>query len=132
MPAILQYDAQKRILVVTVQGKVTVAELAEVGEKISASTAYPPNVDTLWDLRKADIGIFDKQMQQRLILLREQLHNRGRARLAMVVKNDLGFGLLRMYATHSEHLPQPVKVFKNYAEAQAWLQAGQSSTVKGD
>ena len=132
MPAILQYDAQKRILVVTVQGEVTMAELAEVGEKISTSTTYPPNVNTLWDLRKADIGIFNKQIQQRLILLREQLRNRGRARLAMVVEDDLGFGLLRMYATHSEHLPQPIKVFKNYAEAQAWLQADQSSTVKGD
>ena len=132
MPAILQYDAQKRILVVTVQGEVTMAELAEVGEKISTSTTYPPNVNTLWDLRKADIGIFNKQIQQRLILLREQLRNRGRARLAMVVEDDLGFGLLRMYAIHSEHLPQPIKVFKNYAEAQAWLQADQSSTVKGD
>ena len=132
MPAILWYDTEQKILVVTVQGKVTVAELAEVGEKISTSTTYPPNVDTLWDLRKADIGIFNKQMQQRLILLREQLRNRGRARLAMVVEDDLGFGLLRMYTTYSEHLPQFIKVFKNYAEAQAWLRAGQSSTVKGD
>ena len=45
-------------------------------------------------------------------------------RRALVAPSDLGYGLSRMFAVYSERTEQDVRVFRDMAEAAAWLDAG--------
>lgn len=49
----------------------------------------------------------------------------ARGPLAIVTgANDAFFGMARMYATLSEDLQGPIRIFRGRAEAEAWLAAG--------
>jgi hypothetical protein len=45
-------------------------------------------------------------------------------RRALVANTDVGYGLARMFAAYAEGAAQHVRVFRDIAEAEAWLQEG--------
>lgn len=120
-----QYDKTKKILCVTVRGKFTLAELFDVASDILTSTEFPPNSNTLWDLRAMNLEGFDSQLMKRFVEARKQLPERGNAHLALVVSGDLAFGMFRMYEmlsdTEATGLQQQIRVFRDYAEGEHWL-----------
>ena len=46
---------------------------------------------------------------------------RGKAAIAIVAPADLSYGVLRMYASRSDLLPQSMKVFRSFTEAETWI-----------
>ncbi len=93
-------------------------------EAVARSSEFPPDVDTLWDLRELDFTEIDSNFERELIQVRDEFPERRRARLALVVEGDLGFGMSRMYEILSESLPQQSKVFRSYSEGEEWLLRG--------
>ena len=67
-----------------------------------------------------DFSNITAEFEDKLILFRKQL-DRGNAKIACVVTTDVGFSMGRMYEALSDKLPQQVRVFKIFDEAQNWL-----------
>jgi len=104
-----------------VEDKLTIDVFESTLNMIVNSDEYPPDVDTLWDLRNYDFSAIDTETQQQWVALREKHPERGNAKMAILVNNDMNFGKSRMYEMWSAELPQRMRVFRNYDEARQWL-----------
>lgn len=121
MAASLHYNSDKRFLTIIVSGSLSFEEFDGIGQTIMASTEYPADVNTLWDLRQADFSGINSQTLRQYLFHREKYSYRGNTKIAFVTADDVSFGLMRMYEMLSVDLPQQIMVFKNYQEAEDWL-----------
>jgi hypothetical protein len=125
MPVEIRYDNEKGLLYGSLCSPLTYDEFQSAIETITQSPEYPPDVRTLWDLRQLDFKQTDRKFGETLIAIKQRFPERGTARLAFVVKDDLGFGMSRMYEALADRLPQQTKVFKSYSEGENWLLASE-------
>jgi hypothetical protein len=72
-------------------------------------------------MRRFDFNSLDREMEEHAVGIRERFPARGRARLALLVDDEYGFAMLRMYEMLSERLPQVMKIFTSFDEAEVWL-----------
>lgn len=122
MPFRFEYETEKKILLIMVEGKVRLDDLEQLYDNIVTSTLFPPDIRSIWDFRQADFTTIDTRFLKKIIALRKKYPQRGTARAAFVVDSDLGYGVSRMYETLSAfELPQHIRAFRDYAEAQTWL-----------
>ena len=121
MPIEMHYNAENEMLVCTLVSPVTDVEFREVMDTIVASDKYPPDIRTLWDARGFDFRDITRSFEERMVEIRKDYPRRGKARLAFVVADDLGFGMARMYEILSEGLPQRSRVFRSFEDGQEWL-----------
>ena len=86
---------------------------------------YDPDMDSLWDLTEADFrGVKTEEVRALAEMVSKQWGADGQSRAALVVAQDLGFGLARMYEILLSVLDSPnVKVFRSMEEAKDWLEA---------
>jgi hypothetical protein len=117
----IHYDCDKRALFGVLRRRMTTEEFHEINRFVTQSSEFPSDVRTLWDLREVDFAEVEQKYQESLIDIRKQYPSRGAARIAFIVADELGFGLLRMYGILSSDLPQQIQVFQDYSEGEAWL-----------
>ena len=121
MPVNFQYDKEKNILYCYCKGPATVEEFKSVMTTIISSTEYPPDLNTLWDVKGVDFSTVDKKFEEQLIFAREHFPERGASKIAIIAPDDLRYGMLRMYQALSGGLPQEVQVFRDNADGEKWL-----------
>ena len=123
MPIEITYDSEKKILYGTIINPASTEDFQAAMENVTGSGDHPPNVSTLWDMRALDFTLVNRDFLDRLIAIRRQFPARASAKIAFAVADDLGFGMARMFENLSAGLPHQMMVFKNMAEAEAWLQS---------
>ena len=124
MPIKLEYLRDLNILIATVEGSTTIEMFKQTINELISSIEYPPNVSTIWDLRKLDFYSIDSNFAKGLIAIRKGIDNkRGNVKIAYVVNSDMSFGMVRMYEIFSEieGLAQSIQIFRNLDDAKKWL-----------
>ncbi|MBT3176334.1 MAG: hypothetical protein HOG03_07365 [Desulfobacula sp.] len=124
MPIKLEYLRDLNILIATVEGSTTIEMFKQTINELISSIEYPPDVSTIWDLRKLDFDSIDSNFVKRVIAIRKDIDNkRGNVKIAYVVNSDLSFGITRMYEIFSEieGLAQSIQIFRNLDDAKKWL-----------
>ena len=117
----IRWDAEDQLIRGRVEGVLTLAEFADSLRAFVASAAHPSDAASLWDLRALDFERMDRPFTEALIGMRRDAPERGSARIALLVGDDLGFVMMRMYALMSDDLPQQVDVFRDETDAMRWL-----------
>lgn len=115
------YDPEKQIVYGVMVDTFTWDEYEAVVGEIAKSDNFRPDVGSLWDMRRFDFNSLDREMEEHAVGIRERFPARGRARLALLVDDEYGFAMLRMYEMLSERLPQVMKIFTSFDEAEVWL-----------
>jgi len=118
----IEFNYENGIIYGAFKSPLSLDEIKRAIALLAKSTQFPADANTLWDLREMDFTQVDHDMERQLVEIRRQYPERGQARIAFVVDNDLAFGMMRRYEMLSVHLPQQICVFREYAEAEAWLQ----------
>lgn len=108
----------------TIAGEVTGDEIIE---KTQDGLTRPYTRYVLWDFTQAhatDLSI--EKIQQILIIGKKLAEARKTGKTAIVVPQDLGFGLGRMYEAYSEieSFPTENRVFRTLSQAWEWLGLG--------
>ena len=116
----VKYDREKEILSVAVPSPLTLDYFEEAMKVITRSDQFPPDIRTIWDVRKLDFSSIDLRFVGRLISIRKKYPERGSSRNAVIVADDLGFGVARMYAALG-FLSAHVRVFRSYKAGEDWL-----------
>jgi hypothetical protein len=82
-------------------------------------------MNTLWDLREADVSSFpSNQVQHVQSFVSKYWGEGGKNRSALVVSADVAYGLSRMYEIISEGKTEgKIMVFRDYDEALNWVQS---------
>lgn len=126
----IRFDADHRLFVIEVDGRISLNEFHEIMRSITSSTEAPPDTNALWDLRKLDFAPIDAEFWKGILTIRLRFPERGTARLAHVVSGEFAFGMLRMYEIYAglnaQEAKQKIGVFGSIEEAQEWLAAGAS------
>ena len=120
MPSLVRYDREKELLSVAVKGTLTLDYFEEAMKAITRSDQFPPDTRTIWDVREMDFSGIDRSFEERLINIRKKYPERGSARNAVIVADDYGVGMTRMYAGLAD-MPEQVRAFKNYNAGEDWL-----------
>lgn len=117
------YSISAGIVVVTVETTLTSDHAIEIAEAVLRDPAFERGMNSLWDLRKADIGRIQAEDLRRIGAHRRRIApERGPHKTALLVDSDVSFGLARMYGALSERPPQSIEVFRDYRRALAWLE----------
>jgi hypothetical protein len=125
MAASLTHHPEQGCLVVTVTEPLTFELIVASYTEWSVRPNVPGDVNTVWDLRKAELSHVDLAFADRLVALRRSIANeRGTARIALVVDGPAEALLMRLYQEASRELPQEIGIFRDIATALDWAGVG--------
>jgi hypothetical protein len=122
MPFTTSYDPALRILFVRVEGALSPEMFDAALASITSAADYPANVDTIYDFRAADFSGTHSIDMQRMRGVRTRYAGREGAILALVVADDVGFGMSRMFQLLFEGDASPhLTVTRSLDEARRWI-----------
>jgi hypothetical protein len=122
VPAFYKIDKERRVVLSSGAGVLNRADIQGHMDRLSSDPDFDPNYSQILDfthLAGVDIGPEDvRQVAQRNIFSPQ-------SRRAFVVKDDLQFGLARMFEIHRELNGETgIRVFRTIDEALDWVLVG--------
>ncbi len=126
MSAFYNIDKERRLVLSSGDGVLTKADLLGHMDQLSKDPDFDPDFSQVLDFRQItalEIGPEDvRQLAQRNIFS-------PRSRRAFVVKDDLQFGLARMFEIHRELKGETgIRVFRTFDEAMDWIMVRDSAS----
>ena len=134
MPIKYVIDDNLRLVYATAVGSVTMDELVEHLETLSADPRYVPPMKKLVDYRAGHVIAMSVEETRRLTEFKLELGDVFRGeKCAFLVSDDLDFGLSRVSGAYADPVLES-NVFREAPSALAWLGVGPDSldTVLGD
>jgi len=116
----IDFDSTCGILRALISDKSDTDEYRDVMVQITSGDHYPAKVPTIWDLRKLDFADLDSQLGQYVKEIRSSFKKRGNAKIAYVVLDQLGYGLMRMFQVMTD-TEEDSLVCYGYNEAEGWI-----------
>ena len=119
MPAFYKIDKERKLVMSSGSGVLTREDLLGHQERLLKDPEFDPAFSQLLDfthITKVDITPEDVRLAARKTIFSPQSHR------AMLVKDDLQFGLARMFEIHRELAGEKgIRVFRNIDEALDWV-----------
>lgn len=125
MPVSFELDLPGRIVRVRMHGAISDADLIVADDELRASADFHPDFDQLVDTREAEGGEVTTSAIRELAR-RPPLFSQ-RSRRAFVVRNDVGYGLARIFQARRGDVAGEIQIFRSLAHAEHWLASGAGS-----
>jgi len=107
------------ILVVSIKGNPSVDDIKHILDKTRDSSGYSHDA-RLWDFRDASFNFSQHEIIE--LASYASIGDDKPSRVAMLVSEDLSFGVSRIYEAFRHNELTRINVFRTKAEAIAWLQ----------
>jgi len=106
------------VLCVVIEGDPKVSDIKSVLDQIRNESGYL-NLYRFWDFRLSKFDFSAEDLQE--IASYASSADNKQSKVAMLVGQDLSFGVSRMYEVYRQTDKTAVKVFREESEAMAWL-----------
>ena len=113
------YDPELNVVKASISGPFEVDSYHEVMREITSGRDFASDIATIWDMRTFDFGSFNKEMTEPLVNARKLYPERRGARIAYVVPDQIGYGMMRMFEVMTE-TEESSYVFYDYEKALSW------------
>ena len=121
----LAIDPAQHLATTTLSGAIEAREIRDAFEDMLAHPDFAPGMNSLWDLREAQLETISVEAVQRLVaFVAKHSEARGEGRAALVAESDVAFGICRIYEAFASALPTDVRAFRRLEEATEWLTEG--------
>lgn len=125
MPIDIEIDAERRRINTRATGMLTVDDLLSYYQRLHDHPDYRIGLSELWDAS----GISGTQLTsddlREFSSVTEPFTRQGApVRVAILVSDDLGFGLARMYELLQTDSINRLKIVRSHEAAEAWLASG--------
>ncbi len=130
MSICLDFDPVSGVLRAEVRGRFDLQEYREAMRCITSGKQYPETVPTIWDMRHFDFVKFDSHQALNTHMVSQSFRSRHSTRIAFVVSNPLGYGMVRMLQS-LDNLTDESMIFYDYDEANRWLMSPRPQPVTG-
>lgn len=119
-------DRARGLRIHTITGELTLERLREILGDVYSHRDHDPDMNVLWDLREASVKSFTVgEVEALRNFVAPNWGTGGRALAALVVSDDLQFGMSRMYEMLSDGITKgEIRVFRDMDEATGWLSGG--------
>jgi hypothetical protein len=126
MSASYKIDKERRLVMTSGVGVLTKEDVQAHMDRLSSDPDFDPDFSQLADFREITVVEFGpedvRQFAQREIYSPS-------SRRAFLVKNDLQFGLARMFETYRElNGESGIRVFRSFDEAMQWILVGKAAS----
>ena len=122
----IEIDDERGIVRVTPAKPVTADDACAAIDAIVATPGFRAGLPSIWDMRYTElmhINVDDiKRISEHANLVKNE---RGNARIAFIVNSDLAYGLGRMFEMFNATSHIRARVFRDYAEGEAWALANE-------
>jgi hypothetical protein len=120
MPVTTEIDTKAGVVVTTGSGEITPSDLT-VLDAILRHPDFRPGMGFVWDARNAVFrGLSSEAIRQFALRASIRIEARGRGRSAIVVSEELGYGIARMAHGHSGDMQVEQGIFQDFDEAMRW------------
>lgn len=121
---ILSVDPERRLATVRLTGTLQADDLKEAFAAMVGHPDFEAGFNSLWDLRGASAARLDFEALRDVVrAVATRKDARGRGKVAIVVTQDVDYGVSRVYEMLASGLPTVVNVFRTLEEAAAWFAA---------
>lgn len=124
MPIQYQIDPARRRVYLTLSETITDGDLFAAYERLYADPAHRVGMDELTDCRAVErVEATTAGLVALAAATARMLDGAAQAwRVAIVAPSDVVFGMARMYEAFRSESPEQVRVFRDRAAAEAWLE----------
>jgi hypothetical protein len=112
-------DPARRLVLTRVRGIVSTSDMQDLTNRMLADPRFDPEYRGLADLAEVTEVTIDARAMAETAAM--PLYQPG-TRRALVAPSDIAFGMARMFAVYAERSGQEVRVFRDLAEAERWLE----------
>ena len=120
-PVSTEIDAKAGVVVHTVRGKLTAAAVTATIRALIGNPEFQPGMGIVWDLRRGTlVELTADEIRGTIHYAAGRIEARGRGRMAIVVSQDVDYGIGRMFAAYAERTGIERRVFRNLEEAIHW------------
>ena len=116
----IEFDSTCGILRAQISDEFDTDEYRDAMVQITSGNHYPAKVPTIWDLKKLDFTDLDSRLGHLVKEIRSSFKKRGDAKIAYVVSDQLGYGLMRMFQVLSDTEEDSLVCYE-YDEAESWI-----------
>jgi hypothetical protein len=125
MPAYFKIDKERRLVMSTAEGVLTMAEALAHQEKLLKDPDFDPSFSQLWDLSQVTNWELDAADMRRLA---QRTLFSSHSRRACLTTRDLVFGHARMFEMLRESAGETgIRIFRNLDDALDWVLAKDSA-----
>jgi hypothetical protein len=118
------FDLSAGIVTHIAQGELSLEEIESEFAARLLNPAFRPGLGVLWDLRGASLtGLTTRQIETLVEFNHERKDARGGGRAAIVVSQNLDYGIARVFQVYAEDLPWETMVFQDLEEATTWVRS---------
>ena len=122
MPIAMEFDTASNRLRTTATGELTLADL--LGHIDDEERAAHLGAPELFDARDATTSLMAPEVRRLVDVMRTYAKQQAIGPTALVTRNDVVFGMARMYGILSGDFDPRFSVFRNMTDAERWLDAG--------
>jgi hypothetical protein len=123
-------DAEKGIFYTTVTGELTLEEIADDMAKLAAHPDYRPGMSGVIDLRGVTKFLSEEETARLAETIKSNPGPVPRHRRALLVRPDFSYGMYRMFEYFAEGGAIEYSVFRDEAQARAWVEEATGSIRK--
>jgi hypothetical protein len=117
-----QIDLRHGLLRITVTDVMNSREIKLYLDRLFDDADFNPAMPGLVDLRQVTGAPEIEELRKIVSIVRQRRGARAPARRALLVPNDLLFGMMRMFEVYSDGGPFDYATFRDEAEALRWLE----------
>lgn len=118
-----EIDAARRIRRQVFKGVITEAVLFAAYNDLVSQPDFDPSMADLADMREVERLDLSTKAVKQLVSLFEAPELQSESKLAIVAASDHVFGMARMYEILSSNTSEHIQVFRDMAQAEAWLES---------
>lgn len=122
MPINFHYEPRLKVLMVKLEGLVSLPEMQDALMQVVSASDIPSHANALWDVSDMEFNNITIDFQRELIDMRRQHATRRQpAKIAILCTYTLAEPLVKMYTILCKELGEDAQVFMHEAEALEWL-----------
>jgi hypothetical protein len=122
MPYKIDFAGPYSPIIITVIGKLTAEDVAEILEQIVSSEDYPANINAIYDFTQMSFENITSDFLKSLdYQIQRGNHKRVGAKTAYVCPEDLKYGMIRVWEALIDDLKVETLVTRSMEEALSWV-----------
>lgn len=123
MPISYVIDPERHLVLTTASGTLTDDEVIQFKDRLVRDPGFTPGMSELSDVRGVDrLEVTSAGVRAMVQQDEEAATHVASHKLALVVSQDVAYGMARMYQTLTESHMKHMGIFRDIDEARAWLQ----------
>ncbi len=124
MPVSYTIDVQSSLVLTRASGTLTDDDVIQLKARLVRDPDFKPGMRELSDIRNIDhLDVTPAGVRAMVLQDKEDASQVASHKLALVLSEDVAYGMARMYQTLTESNMENVGVFRDIEEARAWLQS---------